>query len=48
MHERRFVLVPICDIDPEIVHPVLGEKMASLLDRLAGVEQKVDPYPCDC
>jgi 2-amino-4-hydroxy-6-hydroxymethyldihydropteridine diphosphokinase len=47
MHERRFVLVPFCDIDPKIVHPVLGEKMDALLQRLDPNEQKVGPYPCD-
>jgi 2-amino-4-hydroxy-6-hydroxymethyldihydropteridine diphosphokinase len=47
MHERRFVLVPFCDIDPEIVHPTLGLKMITILQRLNTDEQKVDPYPCD-
>ena len=32
MHKRRFVLRPICDIDPEIVHPVLKKEMQDLLD----------------
>jgi 2-amino-4-hydroxy-6-hydroxymethyldihydropteridine diphosphokinase len=48
MHQRRFVLVPFCDIDPAIVHPTLGETMHTLLQRLDKEEQKVDPYPCDC
>jgi 2-amino-4-hydroxy-6-hydroxymethyldihydropteridine diphosphokinase len=47
MHERRFVLVPFCDIDPEIVHPTLGLKMIKILQRLNPDEQKVEPYPCD-
>jgi 2-amino-4-hydroxy-6-hydroxymethyldihydropteridine diphosphokinase len=34
MHKRRFVLKPICDIDPQIVHPVLKRDMQYLLDRL--------------
>ncbi|MBU4344480.1 MAG: 2-amino-4-hydroxy-6-hydroxymethyldihydropteridine diphosphokinase [Desulfobacteraceae bacterium] len=34
MHKRRFVLKPICDIDPHIVHPVLKKDMQYLLDRL--------------
>jgi 2-amino-4-hydroxy-6-hydroxymethyldihydropteridine diphosphokinase len=25
MHKRRFVLQPICDIDPQVIHPVLGQ-----------------------
>jgi len=31
MHERRFVLVPLCEIEPEMVHPVLKQSMVSLL-----------------
>ncbi len=34
MHKRRFVLKPICDIDPHIVHPVLKKDMQYLLDSL--------------
>lgn len=30
-HERRFVLVPVCDVAPELVHPALGRTMADLL-----------------
>lgn len=48
MHERRFVLVPFCDIDPGIVHPVLGEEMWVLLGRLGKEQQEVEPFPCDC
>lgn len=31
MHERRFVLVPMCEIAPEIYHPVLKRSMENLL-----------------
>lgn len=30
-HLRRFVLVPVCDVAPEFVHPGLGRTMAELL-----------------
>jgi 2-amino-4-hydroxy-6-hydroxymethyldihydropteridine diphosphokinase len=42
MHRRRFVLQPICDIDPEVVHPVLNRKMRDLLDRLDDENQKLE------
>ena len=41
MHKRRFVLKPICDIEPSMVHPLLGEDMRSLLDGLKDREQHV-------
>ncbi len=30
-HERRFVMVPVCDIAPDLIHPRLGRSMAELL-----------------
>jgi 2-amino-4-hydroxy-6-hydroxymethyldihydropteridine diphosphokinase len=41
MHKRRFVLRPICDIDPEIVHPLLNIPLKSLLKQLGDNEQEV-------
>jgi 2-amino-4-hydroxy-6-hydroxymethyldihydropteridine diphosphokinase len=34
MHKRRFVLKPICDIDPTVVHPVLGVTVEALLNQM--------------
>ena len=31
MHERAFVLVPLCDIAPQLIHPVLHQRMTTLL-----------------
>lgn len=33
LHKRRFVLQPLCDIEPDYRHPVLGLSLASLLAR---------------
>lgn len=41
MHKRRFVLQPICDIAPHVVHPALNETMRQLLNSLPENEQKV-------
>jgi 7,8-dihydro-6-hydroxymethylpterin-pyrophosphokinase len=44
MHKRRFVLKPICDIDPTIVHPVLKIEMQDLLKSLDDNEQRIIEY----
>ena len=44
MHKRRFVLKPICDIDPDINHPVLQQTMLSLLENLDDAGQRIIEY----
>ena len=44
MHKRRFVLKPICDIDPDINHPVLQQTMLDLLENLAEDGQGIVEY----
>lgn len=44
MHKRRFVLKPICDIDPDIQHPVLQQTMRGLLENLAEEGQGIIEY----
>ncbi|MFZ0613299.1 MAG: 2-amino-4-hydroxy-6-hydroxymethyldihydropteridine diphosphokinase [Desulfobacterales bacterium] len=48
LHKRRFVLQPICDIDPAIVHPVLKQDVRLLLNQLKDDAQSVEPICCDC
>jgi 2-amino-4-hydroxy-6-hydroxymethyldihydropteridine diphosphokinase len=44
MHKRRFVLKPLCDIDPGITHPVLHRTMESLLEDLDDKGQRIIEY----
>ncbi|UCE52117.1 MAG: 2-amino-4-hydroxy-6-hydroxymethyldihydropteridine diphosphokinase [Desulfobacterales bacterium] len=44
MHKRRFVLQPLCDIDPTIIHPVLEKDVQSLLEDLDDNEQRIIVY----
>lgn len=34
MHQRRFVLMPCAEIDPGVIHPVLGATVGEMLARL--------------
>ena len=46
MHKRRFVLQPICDIDPQVVHPVFGQTIRVLLEQIDSGRQRIRRYPC--
>jgi 2-amino-4-hydroxy-6-hydroxymethyldihydropteridine diphosphokinase len=48
LHKRRFVLQPICDIDPAIVHPALKRTVRAMLDDIDDPSQAVEPICCDC
>ena len=34
MHERAFVLAPLCEISPDIKHPISGISISELLEKL--------------
>lgn len=40
LHERAFVLIPLCDLEPEFIHPVLEMTAKELLNNL-GVTNNV-------
>lgn len=46
MHRRRFVLKPLCDIGPDVVHPVLGRDVRTLLAELGEESQEVVELRC--
>lgn len=48
MHKRRFVLQPICDIDPTVVHPTLGKDVKTLLNQLDEGDQQIKKCSFDC
>ncbi len=41
MHTRRFVMAPMTDIAPDLVHPVQGKSMAEILSEIPSVEQEI-------
>jgi 2-amino-4-hydroxy-6-hydroxymethyldihydropteridine diphosphokinase len=43
MQDRAFVLIPLCDIAPDLVHPVFKMSMAALLAALDTAHQGVLP-----
>ena len=42
MEERRFVLEPLAEIAPGMVHPVLGLTVQKMLERLPSTENRTD------
>ena len=43
LHQRKFTLVPILEIDSSVVHPRLRRPLKELLDEIGG-EQKIEIY----
>lgn len=43
MHQRRFVLQPMAQLDPGLIHPVLGKSMSELKDALGSEGQAAIP-----
>ena len=39
MHERLFVLKPLCEIAPYIVHPLLNKRVVDLMEELSKVQE---------
>ena len=44
MHKRRFVLKPLCDIDPRIPHPILKRTVQFLLEELDNTGQRITVF----
>jgi 2-amino-4-hydroxy-6-hydroxymethyldihydropteridine diphosphokinase len=47
MHKRRFVLKPFCDIEPNVVHPILKKTMQELLAQIDLEGQGLELNTCD-
>ncbi len=45
--EYAFVLRPLADLAPDLVHPEAGETMAVLWQRMAPTAPRLTPYPLD-
>ena len=48
MHKRRFVLQPIYDIEPTVLHPVYRKTVGELLAAIDSRNQRIMPYGCAC
>ncbi|MCC2640650.1 MAG: folK [Nitrospira sp.] len=47
LHQRRFVLAPLVELDPDRQHPVVGESLRNILTQLvdASIVRRLDPQP---
>ncbi len=46
LHQRRFALEPLCELAPELRHPLLGVQVKQLLQNLGPQDVvKLDPFP---
>jgi len=43
LHKRRFVMVPLCEIAPYVIHPAFGISIKGLMDRL---QDESEVLPC--
>ena len=43
MHKRRFVMAPMNDLAPDLIHPVIGRTMAELFEEIPVDGQSVRP-----
>ena len=43
MHARRFVIAPMVDLAPDLVHPSIDMTMSELLEKLPDGEQQIKP-----